>query len=145
MLNPILRLVFGVAVVFVLGGCSEDDEGTIDKRTFSPEVQKMRECIHRDGKLTRALDAYLWAIGSYPSTKQGLQALMSRPKGLTDPSHWQGPYLTAENEGCLQDFWGNDYRYAYPGKTMEKKYDLWSMGPDGTDGTDDDVLNWDVR
>ena len=138
-----LRLVLTAVIACSVIGCKEEEERTIKQKEFSPEIQAMRECIHRDGKLTRSLEGYRFAIGSYPTTKQGLQALLSRPAGLADPAHWVGPY--ADDDACFKDYWGNPYEYSFPGKTHEGKYDIRSSGPDGQMGTDDDVLNWDVR
>ncbi len=42
----------------------------------------------------------------------------------------------------LKDPWGNEYQYKNPGEFNEDSYDLYSMGPDGEDGTDDDIGNW---
>jgi len=137
------QFVLAAVVTCSFFGCSEEPERTRPQKVFDPEVEEMRKCIHRDGILTRYLEAYRFAIGSYPTTKQGLQALLERPKGLADPSHWKGPY--AEDDACFKDYWGNPYEYTFPGKTHENKYDIRSAGPDGQMVTDDDVLNWDVR
>ena len=138
-----LQLILAVAVSCSIVGCSEEEERQIKQKTFSAEVQEMRKCIHRDGILTRSLSKYKFATGSYPTTKQGLQALLARPKGMAKPNQWQGPY--ADDDACFTDFWGNPYEYTNPGKTHEGSYDIRSAGPDGQMGTDDDILNWDAR
>ncbi len=85
------------------------------------------------------LELYKLTVKSYPSTDQGLQALQAAPADLADPDSWEGPYL----EGFLPlDPWDNPYQYQQPGRFNPDKYDLWSFGPDGTNGTDDDVGNW---
>ena len=138
-------LITGFA--FLPAGCGEDEDEGEPAKVYEPHIQSMRECIHRDGHLTRALDTYKFSIGSYPTTKQGLAALNTRPSGLKDPADWRGPYLAAEHEDCLKDFWDREWVYVNPGKTHEGQYDLWSMGEDGKDdkGAGDDTLNWNVR
>lgn len=77
--------------------------------------------------------------GAYPSTEQGLKALVEKPEGEPEPRKW----IMLLEELPL-DPWGNDYKYAYPGDhNAEKKPDIWSAGPDSQDGTDDDVGNWE--
>lgn len=140
------KLALSVSLVFALalslGGCSKaDDEDEWKPKTYTKEVDAARKFFHRDGIVTRALEEYRWAVGKYPTTDQGLIALMKRPKGLRNPSDWKGPYL--DGDSLPVDFWENEFKYASPGK--DQKYDMWSLGPDGVDGTDDDLLNWNYR
>jgi len=88
------------------------------------------------------LQTYHLDINDYPTTAQGLDALRSPPPDLPDPSKWQGPYLDSE---VPLDPWGRPYQYEYPGKHDLEAPDIWSVGPDGVDGTDDDVVSWTVR
>jgi general secretion pathway protein G len=84
------------------------------------------------------LDLYQLAIGMYPTTAQGLQALLMCPGDLPDPSKWQGPYL----KGMLpNDPWGQPYYYQFPSSRNPEGYDVWSAGPDGVNGTQDDIYN----
>ena len=83
------------------------------------------------------LIAYRTAIGAYPTTAEGLNALSNPPAGKE--SRWKGPYL----DGKLPvDPWSNPYQYKFPGTHNPKGYDIWSIGPDQTDGTADDIGNW---
>ena len=85
----------------------------------------------------KALDQYRLETGHYPSTEQGLDALMTRPEG--EPK-WAGPYL---KKSVPVDPWGNKYVYRSPGEHGE--YDLLSYGKDGKlGGTDEaaDITNW---
>jgi general secretion pathway protein G len=76
--------------------------------------------------------------GSYPTTKQGLSALREQPDGVPN---WKGPYV--KNGAKLQDPWGRDYNYAFPGRhNGQDKNDCWTSGQDGISGTPDDVGNW---
>jgi general secretion pathway protein G len=82
-------------------------------------------------------------VGSYPKGEDGLKDLIYRPKEKEAAGKWRGPYL--EDERSLKDPWGNLYRYRCPGKHNTAGYDLWSAGPDGKDGTNDDITNWADR
>ena len=136
------RLLITATLAVTLGGCSKDDESEDPAKKWGPEIQALRKNIGRNGTLVRGLTSYLFAIGAYPTTEQGLKALMRRPKGLADPKGWSGPYC---QEDDMIDMWGNEFKYVFPGKTHENKYDLWSIGPDKEDGTEDDILSWNVQ
>ena len=85
----------------------------------------------------KGLDQYRLDLGRYPSSEQGLQALMAAPAG---ESRWQGPYL---RKAVPADPWGNAYRYRHPGEHGE--YDIFSYGADGQpggEGTNADITNW---
>ena len=88
--------------------------------------------------LSRGVEAYTLDVTQPPTTEQGLRALMALPPDLP-PEKWGGPYL---REGVsLLDPWGNEYRYACPGRDG-RPFDIWSIGLDGIDGTDDDIGHW---
>lgn len=87
--------------------------------------------------LEDALDQYRLDTGRYPSSEQGLAALMTQPAGET---RWQGPYL---KKALPNDPWGNPYQYRNPGEHGE--FDLYSLGKDGQaggSGEAEDVVNW---
>lgn len=86
-----------------------------------------------------SLRFYRTDMNDYPLTQQGLVALRQPPGDLSDPNKWQGPYL---EEDIPADPWGNPFQYEYPGQNSEDKPDIWSWGPDGANGTEDDVGNW---
>jgi general secretion pathway protein G len=90
--------------------------------------------------LKTPLLAYRLQMGDYPSTEDGLQALFSAPAGKSD--RWRGPYVADGTRAPLLDPWEQPYQYRYPGTHNKTGYDLWSKGPDKTDGTDDDIGNW---
>ena len=79
------------------------------------------------------LQQYKAANGGYPSTEQGLTALVIEPTSPPIPSHWKK--LLAE---LPKDPWQNDYVYRCPGRMHPDGYDLFSAGPDGTPYTADD-------
>lgn len=87
--------------------------------------------------LEKALDQYRLDVGHYPTTEQGLAALMKHPAG---ENRWQGPYLKKD---VPADPWGSPYQYRQPGEHGE--FDLFSFGKDGKLGGDDenaDITNW---
>ena len=89
--------------------------------------------------LKAPLFTYSLNMGGFPSTAEGLNALITPPGEKAD--RWHGPYIT-ESRMPL-DPWGEPYQYAYPGTHNKSTYDLWSKGPDKQSGTGDDVGNWD--
>jgi general secretion pathway protein G len=89
-----------------------------------------------------ALDAYRLDNHQYPSTEQGLQALMVRPAGDPPALGWRGPYL---RRALPNDPWGRPYLYRSPGDSVPNGYDLFSMGRDGKPGgtgEDQDITSW---
>ncbi|NMG32231.1 type II secretion system major pseudopilin GspG [Aromatoleum evansii] len=88
--------------------------------------------------LVKALDLYRLDTGHYPSTEQGLTALVTRPGNETK---WGGPYL---QKAVPADPWGRNYAYVAPGEHGE--YDLYSLGKDGQpggDGENADITSWE--
>jgi general secretion pathway protein G len=84
-----------------------------------------------------ALDTFELDNGRYPTTEEGLAALITAPSNVTN---WKGPYLKKE---IKNDSWGKPYIYRCPG-THNKDYDLMSFGPDGVEGGNDDIGNWNA-
>jgi general secretion pathway protein G len=85
-----------------------------------------------------ALDAFEIDTGRYPTNTEGIRALVVNPSNI-NRSEWKGPYL---KRGVPVDPWQNEYIYRYPGQYNEYGYDLYSFGPDGIQGTEDDIKNW---
>ena len=75
--------------------------------------------------ITMALKMYRLQNDKYPGKSEGLKALV--PKYL---------------EKIPRDPWKREYKYRYPGTRSPSGFDIWSVGPDGQDGTEDDVNNW---
>ena len=86
------------------------------------------------GGIKSAIDQFEQDNGNYPKS---LQDLVQPP---ADAKNWHGSYLDSTNLPI--DPWGDDYIYEYPGKHNKNGYDLFSAGPDGKPGTDDDICNW---
>jgi len=95
--------------------------------------------------LETALKLYNLDNGDYPTTEQGLQALIDPPARGVLPMKWRdGGYL--EKRKVPQDPWGNDYIYLSPG--TQGDFDLISYGADGElggEGKDEDVVNWELE
>src|SRR4051812_8667648 len=81
----------------------------------------------------RALASYRLDVGSFPSTEEGLNALMAKPSAA---AKWSGPYLT---KAIPPDPWGKPYIYRMPGATSD--YDLMSYGKDGQPGGSGDMAD----
>lgn len=87
-----------------------------------------------------ALDLYRLDNSNYPSTQQGLQALVRKPGGYPEARNWnRNGYLKT----VPQDPWGNDYQYISPGSTGP--YDLYSYGSDGREGGEDDAADISIN
>lgn len=95
------------------------------------------------GMLRASLETYEVDMKGFPSTEQGLVALIESPESEGGKSAWDGPYI---NKSALpKDPWGREYQYEYPpthGKDSNYP-DIWSLGEDGEDSTDDDVVSWE--
>ena len=100
------------------------------------EVKTARAQIEAFGK---ALDTYRLDTGHYPTTAQGLKALVELPEGI---AKWSGPYL---QKSVPPDPWGQPYDYKSPG-SAGRDYDLTSRGKDsqaGGDGDNADIHSWE--
>lgn len=92
--------------------------------------------------LTLALDSYRLDNDAYPTTPQGLEALVRRPEVEPAPRNWRGPYL---RRGVPADPWGGAYVYRSPGMQDTLGFDLASWGRDGAEGgtgEDADITSW---
>lgn len=111
-------------------------------RTDDAKIQTTRTQI---GNLETALKLYKLDNGTYPSTEQGLNALLTKPTvGVIPKNYKEGGYL--EKKQIPKDGWGNDYLYVSPGEHGD--YDLFSYGADGAkggEGKNTDINNWDTK
>jgi len=91
--------------------------------------------------LVTALNMYKLDNYSYPSTEQGLEALVRRPAGQPAAPNWkEGGYI----ERLPTDPWGNPYQYLHPG--VHGEIDVWSFGANGTSGGEGihgEIGNWE--
>jgi general secretion pathway protein G len=88
------------------------------------------------GIFRTAIDLYKLHTKDFPSS---MKDLAEKPSDSKVAENWRGPYL---NKSPM-DPWENEYKFAAPGKHNTESFDVWSMGPDGQDGTDDDIGNWE--
>ena len=95
--------------------------------------------------LVSALKMYKLDNGTYPSTEQGLEALVTMPQGGDTPKKWKkGGYL--EKGSVPKDPWGNDYVYLFPG--AHDDFDIVSYGADGVAGGEEynkDITSWSLN
>jgi general secretion pathway protein G len=105
-----------------------------------PDEARVTAAKHDVGTINQALKLYRLDIGRYPTTEQGLKALVERPTSEPIPQNWKtGGYLSS----VPKDPWGNPYQYSNPGTRGE--IDVISYGADGKPGgtgTDADIGNW---
>ena len=92
-----------------------------------------------EANLSASLDMYEVDNGRYPTTEQGLKALVTKPTTAPIPPRWKSSYL--KKKKIPIDPWGRDYVYACPGVHNTEGYDLSSYGPDGVESADD-IVNW---
>ena len=92
--------------------------------------------------LEAALDQYRLDMGRYPTTEEGLEALINPPQDEEERKNWRGPYL--KKRKIPKDPWGHPYHYRCPGEHGD--YDLFSYGADGQpggEGENADITNWE--
>ena len=77
--------------------------------------------------------------GNYPTTEQGLKALITKPSSEPRPRQWR-----VIMEAPILDPWQHEYNYASPGRHNTSGFDIYSSGPDGIPDTADDIGNWEA-
>ena len=111
-------------------------------RTDDAKIQTTKTQIR---SLESALKLYKLDNGVYPTTEQGLNALVAKPTvGVAPKNYKEGGYL--ESKQVPKDGWGNDYIYVSPGENGD--YDLYSYGADGVkggEGKNADITSWDMK
>jgi general secretion pathway protein G len=125
----IIGLLAGIVGVAVFG--------QLDKARVNTTQAQMKQ-------IESALAFYQMDNGRFPTTEQGLQALVRQPSIGPEPRNYRpGGYL--QGGQVPRDAWGNAYQYAFPGQENQGSFDLWSLGADGSpggDGVDADIGNW---
>jgi general secretion pathway protein G len=103
------------------------------------ENSKVRSARLQIENFNKSLDLFFLDAGRYPTSAEGLEALVQKPAAVTA---WAGPYLKGDKVPA--DPWGSRYNYRSPGE--HGRYDLYSYGADGRDGgtgNDADITNWE--
>ena len=108
---------------------------------FGNSQQTIARIFVRDS-LKTSLERYRMDLGSFPSTGEGLAVLMAAPATAAGTGNWRGPYADTPGGKPPLDPWGEPYQYRSPGTHNKTGYDLFSKGPDKTEGTEDDIGNW---
>lgn len=129
-------LIEVMVVVMILGILAAIVVPNIMDNPGKARITKAKQDIR---VLESQLELYRLDNFSYPSTDQGLEALVEKPAGTPEPKHWkQGGYL----KRLPVDPWDNEYFYIYPGENGE--FDIYSHGPD-QQPSDDDIGNWTLN
>ncbi len=126
----LLEILIALAILGLLVGLVVVDLG----KNFSDSQAAVAKLFVQDSIKT-PLFSYKMRMGSYPSTSEGLQVLVTAPANNAD--NWGGPYL---QDGKLPlDPWNQPYQYACPGTHNPSSYDVWSKGPPDKPT---DIGNW---
>lgn len=125
-----------MVVVVILGILAA---AVVPKIMSRPEQARIEKAKHDIRTLVTQLGIYKLDNYQYPSTDQGLEALVSKPSGSPQPRNYKkGGYINKLNK----DPWGKEYLYLFPGTHGE--LDLYSLGPDGQQ-SEDDIGNWNIE
>jgi general secretion pathway protein G len=120
----VILVTLGAIAVPIFTGVGED----ANKKAAKAQIQLFEN----------AIEMFHFATKQYPAS---LDELVKPPSDATRAKRWTGPYLK-ENKGLI-DPWDNEYKYDAKGKKNANGYDIWSLGPDGQNGTEDDIGNWE--
>ncbi len=88
-------------------------------------------------EFSNAMERYKMHCKGYPNAEDGLNALIEPPASLSNIENWKGPYMKAEIVPL--DPWDNEFQYRYPSERNNTWPDIFSMGPDSQEGTEDDI------
>jgi len=135
----LIELIIVMVIIGILAGVVVMNVG--------PRVEhaKRTRALAELKEMDTMLEAYHADSGLYPTTQQGLQALITQPTTPPLPRNWQGPYMKNRRRPPL-DPWGNEYVYISPGNENPTSFDLYSYGADGRaggTGNDADVVLWE--
>ncbi len=123
-------IVLGI-IAMILGGAIFAMKGITGQAKISQTNADFKS-------IQNSLDMYKLIGGTYPSTSQGLKALVEKPTSAPKPSKWS----KAMNAEPL-DPWKNPYGYKFPGKKNPAEPEIISKGPDGIEGNEDDLSSQD--
>ena len=125
----LMEVLLVLAILIILGATV-----TVGYQQVSKSA-KMDATRNQIKMLENAINTYALAVGTPPTTQQGLTALIEAPTDLKNPAKWQGPYL---NKQLPNDPWDSPYQYE---AQQGDQFRIWSMGPDGASGSEDDIAN----
>jgi general secretion pathway protein G len=127
-----------LVVLFVAGGVIALllARRELTRDAADPSVRALREL----GAIQMGLERYRLDTGGYPTTKEGLGALVARPYTL-DSEDWRGPYLESKERDLLRDPWGRPYLYRVLKNGRGMAYTLGADGKPGGSGEDRDIMS----
>ena len=114
----------------------------VPKIMDNPDKARVAKARHDIQALESALDLYKLDNYTYPTTDQGLDALVNKPGGDPAPANWSSSYI----KKLKKDPWGGDYLYLSPGEHGDT--DIYSLGADGAPGGEGvftDIGSWDLE
>lgn len=129
----LVEVLLVLVILMIIAGLAVTAYGPIQRKAYINATRTQIKAFKTP------LQAYRLDLNDFPTTQQGLEALRNPPADLPNLEKWQGPYLDSP---VPLDPWDGMYQYEYPGKYEVDVPDIWSFGPDGVDGTDDDVASW---
>ena len=121
----LIELLLVLVIIAVLAAV------VVPKLVGRTEDAKIKATKGSLSNIKTALEAFEVDNGRFPSTSEGLNALLIQPSGLTN---WRGPYV---DKHIQADAWGNPFVYRFPGNQNPNGFDLSSTGPDGHESADD--------
>lgn len=128
----LLEMVIVLGIIAVLLGGSIALIGGVGE---GAKLQRVRADFQ---SISSALKTYKINAGHYPTTQQGLKALVEKPSGTPKPRDW-----VKISKSVPTDPWQNEYGYKYPGSKNPAEFELFSKGADGIQGTEDDKSSQD--
>jgi general secretion pathway protein G len=131
-----------MAVVLIMGLLVSIVGYNVFAQVDKARVQTARATI---SQLESALEFYRMDNSRYPSTEQGLEALIDRPTTSPEARNYP-PEGYLKKASALRDPWSEPFQYESPGQHNPYSFDLWSLGADGApggEGIDADIGNWD--
>ncbi len=132
----LIELMVVIAILALLGGIVAP---RVIGRLRQAKPQKAKIDLTQ---IETGLDMYAADNGQYPTTEQGLQALITQPTAAPAPTNWNGPYVKPTD---FKDPWGALYAYTSPSTHEGYDFDLSSYGSDGQEGGTGeaaDIANW---
>ena len=135
----LIELLIVIAILLALGSIvAVNFLGAADKAEL--DVQRAQF-----DQISEAMKRFRLDLKRYPSDDEGIEVLWNKDafEDEEESARWNGPYL---EQPVTSDRWGSELVYTYPGEIIgESMYDLVSVGPDGEEGTEDDITNHDRR
>ena len=128
----LIELMLVVIIIGILAAIA------IPRIAGKPQKARVRASQAEIESITTMLDNFNMDVGRFPTTEEGLEALRHAPASIESGLSWDGPYTRKP----LKDPWGRDYVYRHPPE-QGVDFDLICVGPDGEEGTADDITSFE--